>query len=138
LTDDVRQIRELVGAWIAASNARDLATLLDMMTDDIIFLTPGRPPFGKAEFAADSERMKDVLIDARADVQEIKVLGPWAFIRNHIQVKLTSPGQTPGRMSGYAMSVLRKEADGRWRIARDANLVMPEDAGVRGVTEAQR
>jgi ketosteroid isomerase-like protein len=24
------------------------------------------------------------------------------------------------------MSVLRKEADGRWRIARDANLVMPE------------
>jgi ketosteroid isomerase-like protein len=29
-------------------------------------------------------------------------------------------------MSGYAMSVLRKEADGRWRIARDANLVTPE------------
>jgi ketosteroid isomerase-like protein len=24
------------------------------------------------------------------------------------------------------MSVLRKEADGRWRLARDANLVMPE------------
>jgi ketosteroid isomerase-like protein len=29
-------------------------------------------------------------------------------------------------MSGYAMSILRKEADGRWRIARDANLVVPE------------
>jgi ketosteroid isomerase-like protein len=24
------------------------------------------------------------------------------------------------------MSILRKEADGRWRIARDANLVVPE------------
>ena len=31
-------------------------------------------------------------------------------------------------MSGYAMSVLRKEADGRSRIARDANLVAPEAA----------
>ena len=38
-------------------------------------MTPGRPPFGKAEFAADSERMKDVAIDARADVQEIEVFG---------------------------------------------------------------
>jgi ketosteroid isomerase-like protein len=32
------------------------------------------------------------------------------------------------------MSVLRKEADGRWRIARDANLVMSEEAGARSET----
>ncbi len=70
--------------------------------------------------------MKGVAIDARAEVQEIEVFGARAYIRNHIQVELTSPGQAPKRMSGYAMSVLRKEADGRWRIARDANLVMPE------------
>jgi ketosteroid isomerase-like protein len=25
--------------------------------------------------------------------------------------------------SGYTLSLLRKEADGRWRLARDANLV---------------
>ena len=66
MSEDVRQIRELVGSWIAASNKRDLAALMDMMTDDVVFMTPGRPPFGKAEFAADSERMKDVAIAARA------------------------------------------------------------------------
>jgi uncharacterized protein (TIGR02246 family) len=99
---------------------------MDMMTDDIVFMTPGRAPFGKAEFAADSQRMKSIAIDARAHVQEIEVFGPRAYIRNHIQVELTSPGQAPKRMSGYAMSILRKEADGRWRIARDANLVTPE------------
>jgi uncharacterized protein (TIGR02246 family) len=96
------------------------------MTDDVVFMTPGRAPFGKAEFAADSQRMKSVTIDARAEVQEIEVFGPRAYIRNHIRVELTSPGQAPRRMSGYAMSILRKEADGRWRIARDANLVVPE------------
>jgi uncharacterized protein (TIGR02246 family) len=124
--DDGRRLRELIHAWIAASNARDLRALMDMMTDDVVFMTPGRAPFGKAEFAADSQRMKSVAIDARAEVQEIEVFGPRAYIRNHIQVELTSPGQAPKRMSGYAMSILRKEADGRWRIARDANLVAPE------------
>ena len=124
--DDARQIRGLVDSWIAASNARDLPALMGMMTDDIVFMTPGRAPFGKAEFAADVERMKSVAIDARAEVQEIEVFGPRAYIRNHVRVELTSPGQAPKRVSGYAMSVLRKEADGRWRIARDANLVMPE------------
>ena len=124
--EDERQIRKLIESWIAASNARDLPALMDMMTDDVVFMTPGRAPFGKAEFAADVERMKSVAIDARVEVQEIEIFGPRAYIRNHIQVELTSQGQPPRRMSGYAMSVLRKEADGRWRIARDANLVMPE------------
>jgi uncharacterized protein (TIGR02246 family) len=124
--DDTRQIRKLIESWIAASNARDLPALMDMMTDDVVFMTPGRAPFGKAEFAADVGRMKSVAIDARVEVQEIEVFGPRAYIRNHIQVELTSPGQAPRRMSGYAMSILRKGNDGRWRIARDANLVMPE------------
>jgi uncharacterized protein (TIGR02246 family) len=124
--DDARQIRRLVDSWIAASKAHDLPALMDMMTDDVVFMTPGRAPFGKTEFAADVERTKGMAIDARAEVQEIEVFGPWAYIRNHVRVEITSPGQTPKRMSGYAMSVLRKEAGGGWRIARDANLVMPE------------
>ena len=128
MTDDARQIRELVDSWITASKARDLPALIDMMTDDVVFMTPGRPPFGKAEFAADSERMKGAAIDARAEVQEIEVFGPRAYVRNRIQAELTFPGQAPRRMSGYAMTILRKDADGRWRIARDANLVMPEQA----------
>jgi len=128
MADDAGQIRALVDSWIAASKARDLAALMDMMTDDVVFMTPGRAPFGKAEFAADSERMKSAAIDARAEVQEIEVFGARAYVRNHIQAVLTFPGQEPRRMSGYAMTVLRKEADGRWRIARDANLVMPEQA----------
>ena len=126
MTDDAGQIRELIASWIAASNAGDVPALMDMMTDDVIFMTPGRPPFGKAQFAADSERVKGAAIDAHAEVQEIDVFGPRAYIRNHVRVELSVPGQPARRMSGYAMSVLRKEADGRWRIARDANLVMPE------------
>jgi uncharacterized protein (TIGR02246 family) len=71
--DDERLIRQLVDSWIAASKAHDLPALMDMMTEDVVFMTPGRAPFGKAEFAADSQRMKGVAIDARAEVQEIEV-----------------------------------------------------------------
>jgi uncharacterized protein (TIGR02246 family) len=124
--EDARQIRALVDSWIAASKAHDLPALMGMVTEDVVFMTPGRAPFGKAEFATDSERMKGVAIEARAEMQEIEVFGPRAYIRNHVRVELTFPGQAPKRVSGYAMSVLRKEADGRWRIARDANLVMPD------------
>ena len=87
--DDERKIRELIDSWIAASNAHDLPALLEMMTDDIVFMTPGRPPFGKAEFAAESEGMKSAAIEAKAEVQEVEVFGPRAFIRNHIRVQVT-------------------------------------------------
>jgi ketosteroid isomerase-like protein len=30
------------------------------------------------------------------------------------------------RRSGYTLTVLQKCDDGRWRVARDANLLMPE------------
>jgi uncharacterized protein (TIGR02246 family) len=73
--EDERQIRKLIESWIAASNARDLPALMDMMTDDVVFMTPGRAPFGKAEFAADSQRMKSLAINARVEVQRSRPSG---------------------------------------------------------------
>jgi len=106
MTDDERQIRDLVDSWMAASKAGDVEGVLALMTDDVIFMTPGRPPFGKLEFAADSERMSDVEVDGRSDLEEIGIFGDTAFIRNHIQISLTRAGDGPKRMSGYAMSIL--------------------------------
>ena len=36
---------------LAASKAGDLAPVLSLMTDDVIFMVPGREPFGKEAFA---------------------------------------------------------------------------------------
>lgn len=126
MSEDERQIRNLVESWMTASRAGDLPALLDLMTDDVVFMVPGRPPFGKVEFAADSEGMLGARLEGRADIQEIEIFGLRAVIRNRIDITLTPRGDAPRRLSGYAMSLLRKEADGRWRLARDANLVAPE------------
>ena len=112
MTDDERQIRRLVDSWIAASVAGDVPGLLKLMTDDVIFMTPGRPPFGRAEFAADAERNKGAAVDARAEIQEIEIIGSRAVIRNLIEVVLTAPGASPRRMSGYT---LKRAAQGSQR-----------------------
>jgi len=123
MSDDERAIRELVDAWMDATREGDIETVLGLMTDDIVFMTPGGEPFGKEEFRERSAGMKSVRMDGTSDIREIRVLGDWAFIRNHIDLTATPAGGEPMHRSGYTLSILQKGADGRWRLARDANLV---------------
>ena len=37
---------------------------------------------------------------------------------------VTSPGGEQMRRAGYTLSILRKQPDGKWVLARDANLLM--------------
>ncbi len=124
MTEDERAIRDLIDTWFAASQRGDVATVLDLMTDDVIFMVPGRPPFGKEAFAAASQAMSNLRIEGSCDIQEIQVADGWAFLRNYLEISIQSAdGGAPVRRSGYTLGVLRKEADGRWRLARDANLL---------------
>ena len=123
MSPDERAIRELVDTWMKASRAGDTATVLILMSDDVIFTVPGREPFGKEAFAASSQSMKGFRLEGSADIRELRVLGDWAYLRNFIEITVTPPGGAPVRRSGYTLTILRKGADGRWRLTRDANLV---------------
>jgi uncharacterized protein (TIGR02246 family) len=126
MTDDERSIRDLVATWFAASKTGNLQAILDLMTDDVIFMVPGSKPFGKEAFAAAFAGMKQVRIEGRSDIQELHVLGDWAYLRNYIEVTATPPIGDMVRRTGYTLTILRKESDGRWRITRDANLLAIE------------
>ena len=123
MSPDERAIRELVDTWMKASRAGDTATVLSLMSDDVIFMVPGRDPFGKEAFAATSQSMKGFRLEGSADIRELRVLGDWGYLRNFIEITVTPPGGAPMRRSGYTLTILRKESDGRWRLMRDANLV---------------
>ena len=123
MTDDERAIRDLVATWMKASEAGDLNTVLSLMADDVIFMAPGREPFGKEEFRAASETMKKVRLTGKSDIRELKVLGDWAYVRNYIEISVMLPNGTAMQRSGYALSILRKQSDGKWVLWRDANLV---------------
>ncbi len=122
-SDDERAIRDLVADWMAASKAGDTQKVLSLMADDMLFTVPGQEPFGKESFRAMSEGMKGVQMEGSADIRELEIDGDWAWLRNYIDVSITPPDGKPVRRSGYTLSILRKEQDGRWLLFRDANLV---------------
>jgi uncharacterized protein (TIGR02246 family) len=124
MENDEKAIRQLVTTWLDASKAGDTEKVLSLMTDDVVFLIAGQPPMrGKAAFAASQRALKAAKIDATSDIQEMKVMGDWAYIWAKLSVVITLPnGAAPITRAGNTLSILRRQA-GNWLIARDANML---------------
>jgi uncharacterized protein (TIGR02246 family) len=129
--NDEQAIRELVDKWLRASETGDLKTMLNLLAEDVIFMVPGKEPFGKEVFAQNYEQMKDTRMKTASDIQEMQILGDWAWMRNFLRVTFTPAGGNPTIHSGHVLTILRKNAARDWVIARDANLLMPENNGAR-------
>jgi uncharacterized protein (TIGR02246 family) len=123
MQDDERAIRKLISDWFTKSESGDVEGVLELMTEDVVFMVVGRPPFGKAEFAESARKMKGQNLRVVAEVLELRVQGSIAFSRVQLQITVDTPDGKQVRRAGHAMSVLLKQADGRWLVARDANLL---------------
>jgi uncharacterized protein (TIGR02246 family) len=122
MTEEERAIRELVATWMRASASGDVDTVLSLMADDVIFMVPGREPFGKDAFRTASEAMKNSRLTGSSDIREVNVLGDWACIRNYIEITIASREGGVMRRKGYTLSI-RKQSDGKWLLWRDAHLL---------------
>ena len=123
MSADERAIRDLINRWMLSSQTGDVDTVLSLMTDDVVFMTPGREPFGKAEFASQSKNLKGIKFQGESTPVEIKVLGDWAYVRSHLTVKMTPPNGDPKTRSGYTLTIFMRQPNGQWLLARDANLL---------------
>jgi uncharacterized protein (TIGR02246 family) len=125
---DEQKIRQLVATWMIATKAGDTQTVLDLMTDDAVFLQPGQPVMRKADFAAAAQQQSGAdapLIDGHSDIQELQVSGDWAFMWSKLEVVITPRNQTPAMTrAGHTLTVFQK-VSGQWKLARDANLLAP-------------
>ena len=125
---DEQVIRSLVATWMEATAAGNLPRVLELMADDVVFLGAGHPPMrGKEAYAAATRAMEGkTRFEGKADIQEVRVLGEWAYCWNQIEVTVHPVGGgAPSHLSGPALSILRKEPDGSWVIFRDANMIAP-------------
>ncbi len=125
VVSDEQQIRDLIDEWKRATIAGDLERVLSLMTDDVVFLTPGREPMNKEGFAAGfrawSGKMK---LDSKHDIKEVHVSGDLAYCWSHISIVTTSLSDNKkGQRAGYTLTIFRK-IDGRWLLSRDANLIV--------------
>jgi uncharacterized protein (TIGR02246 family) len=54
---DEQAIHDLVVTWLDASKRGNIATVLTLMADDVVFMVPGQEPFGKEAFVASAAKM---------------------------------------------------------------------------------
>src|SRR5262245_23368168 len=113
MTRDEREIRQLVSTWMSATQAGDIDTVLSLMPGDAGSHVTGRPSVRKTDVAAAAKPQAGAdapKFDGRSDIQEIQVLGEWAFMWTKLKVVVAPPGGAPPiARSGYTLSVLRKQ-----------------------------
>ena len=119
--------------WMAATKAGDIKTVLSLMAEDVVFFVPGQQPMiGRSAFsaAAQAHAGQGVQFDGTSEIQEIKVLGEWAFMWTKLTVVVTPPGGAPPMTrAGHTLSIVKKQ-NGKWVLARDANMltVVPKES----------
>jgi uncharacterized protein (TIGR02246 family) len=127
MQSDEQEIRGLVSKWMAATQSGDVATVLSLMADDVVFLLPGQPIMRKADFAVAAKGMagpEAPRLEAKSEIQEIRILGDWAFMWTKLTIVVTPRGGAQSMTRrGTTLSVLKKQ-NGKWLIARDANLLV--------------
>jgi len=126
MESDEELIRDLATTWMRASQTGDTAKILSLMTEDAVFLLPGRAPMRKHEFGqlqrAQSTAQAPTM-DGQSEVQEIQIMGDWAFMWTRLRVVVTpADGSRATIRAGDTLSILKKH-EGRWLLARDANLL---------------
>jgi uncharacterized protein (TIGR02246 family) len=127
VSDDERAIREVIAEWLRASAAGDTEKVLSLMADDVVFLVPGQRPLGKEAFAAAQRGLGAYRLDANSQVREIAVSGDSAYCWTDLTFTMTpTSGGTAIRRSGNTLSIFRRLGDGRWVLARDANMLTVE------------
>lgn len=110
-------------AYVTAINSNDLDTLLEILTDDVVFMAAHEPPFvGKAAVRPWLEGyLTAYTTHWDKPVQEFVVAGEWAFERySYTSTDTPLDGGEPLVGTGWGFVVYHYDDDGTWRVARDA------------------
>ena len=113
--------------WIDAVNAGDLARMLSLIADDVVFLNPGQAPVGRDGFSPGfSAAHQQAQINCVSELEEVVVVGEVAYTRSRDSLSVTprAGGETM-QLAGDRLTVYRKQPDGRWLLARDAHTLSP-------------
>jgi len=101
----------------------DPATYAGAFAADAVILPPGAPAIeGRSTILAWAEgwaSSADVEIEIDTIVDEIEIMGDWAFVRLTIARTIRSPEQDPRVDVVKTIQIHRRQEDGSWKIARD-------------------
>lgn len=126
MTEDEKQIRAAIGKWHDATAEGDVDAILELMSEDVVFLVGGHEPMrGREAFAAGLRSLLEThRIQSSGIVQEVVVSGGLGYSWTQLRVSTTlRSGGEEMIGTGSTLSIFRKELNGAWLLARDANLL---------------
>ena len=123
VTSDEREIRTVHSSWIDAVNAGDLARLLTLVAEDVVFLCPGQPPVGREGFSSNFVTAhQQMQICCTSELEEVVVVGELAYTRSRDALSVAPrAGGKAAQLAGHRMTVYRKQRDGHWLLSRDVH-----------------
>jgi uncharacterized protein (TIGR02246 family) len=128
MTEDHKQIRAVIARWHDATAEGDVEAILELMSEDVVFLVAGHEPMRGRQAFADGLRslLKTHHVVSSGIVQEVIVSGDLGYSWTQLKVSTTTiaGGDTMVR-TGSTLSIFRKDPNGSWVLARDANLLTP-------------
>jgi uncharacterized protein (TIGR02246 family) len=119
---DLRAIDTVRDAHVAALNRNDSGAWTAQFADDGIQMPPNVPAnVGKVMIESWSHAMLSRFrVEFTLSVDEVRVLGDWAFERGGYTISLTPPeGTAPVRDSGKYITIYERKPAEPWRMARD-------------------
>jgi uncharacterized protein (TIGR02246 family) len=123
MASDEQEIRTVHSIWIDAVNAGDLARLLTLIAEDVVFLTPGQAPADREifsnHFMAAHQQMR---IACASELEEVVVVGEVAYTRSRDTLSVTPrDGGKSAQLAGHRLTIYRKQRDGHWLLSRDVH-----------------
>ena len=119
---DLKAINVVRDAHVAALNAGDARAWAAQFTDDAVQMPPNAPAnVGGPKIASWSQAFLDQFrVHFALAVDEVRVLGEWAFERGSYTISLTSKAGGPSMKDiGKYLTIYQRKPGDTWRMARD-------------------
>ena len=123
-TQDDAAIRSVLSSYEAALNASNTEAVMPLYAEDGVFMAPNfQSAIGKAAVRRAYDAVfKTITLKVKFVIAELVVMSPqWAFVRTNSAgtQKINATGATSAE-AHQELFILRKDDDGKWRIARYA------------------
>jgi uncharacterized protein (TIGR02246 family) len=118
---------ELLAAFLAAINARDLDAAIELWREDAVIVQPdGEPLHGREAVAGALRALIESGVELQTEVASIVEAGDIALVRGTLTLSVQNGDAPNGRFTSRSSSVViyKREPDG-WRIALDAPWGLP-------------
>ena len=116
---DIAAIKELYNQATLACSTGDAELYLSIFTEDAVVMPPGYPAaMGKEELRPMIEGLFGLFdLELPYTVEEVEVIGDWAFARSSWQYSMTpKEGGETTTSPGKQLDNLKRQSDGSWKI----------------------